>query len=115
MAGDLDLHKQRVNSAGDLGLLSLSNNIQHVVGNTATVLIKPAGAETLVMHVESGTFRLQTGDTSAGIAATAPSDDVTDGTGSLKLGADKTFAFTAPDEVTVIGSGAGDILTYWFV
>lgn len=109
---------QRINAPGSLGLLSLSNEVNHVVGNTVIKLVRPAGAESLVMIVESGTFRARLGDHDAGggaLTAAAPGASVTDGTGSVQLTPGQPFAITAPNEITVCGTGAGDILTYWWI
>jgi hypothetical protein len=39
----------------------------------------------------------------------------TDGYGSFKVRVDKLMVLAAPDEFTALGSGATDLLTYWFL
>lgn len=107
---------QALNTSHSMALMSVSNSINHLYGNTATAITKPTGSSytVLVLHVESGSFRLQLGDTTGSISASDPSASVTNGTGSMKLLQDAPMAITAPATFTVIGSSGTDILTYYW-
>lgn len=98
----------------DLGTPTISNEIQHIYGAAAKKLTRPKGASVLHLIVESGTFRMRLGDREAGgLVETPPGAAVTNGTGSIKLPA-TYFPIAAPKVVTFKGTGATDILTYWW-
>lgn len=113
----MSLEGQDVSDAKELEVVSLSNVINHVQGAGAAVLTKPSGGfnSTLVLHVESGNFRVQIGDKSGTITAAAPAGSVTDGSGSLKLQETEKIAITAPKKITVIGDGGSALLTYYWI
>lgn len=71
---------QQVLSARELGLVPLGN-AKHVYGNTATALTRPAGATAIVLDVESGSFRVQKGDTSVEGAELVTNGDFSASTG----------------------------------
>ena len=119
-----DKKSQRINAPEHLGLISISDAINSVKGATATVLTRPVAAttspfaetpKTLAISVEVGSFRIQIGDTSATISNAAPGTTTSDGSSGLLLTVGVPVAFTAPSKVTVIGSSASDILTYWWI
>lgn len=94
------------------GLKRLGSAINHVFGDTVT-LLTPSGGDSLFMRVEVGNFRVQLGDVVATLTFAAPTGDVTDGSGSLLLKVGDTLEITRPDNLTVIGGAASDILTHW--
>lgn len=49
------------------------------------------------------------------ISASAPSASNADGGGTIKLRADQPVVTAAPSSLTVVGSGASDILTYYWI
>ena len=66
-----NLNGQRPIAVEDLGALPVAGEIEHLVGVTRTYITKPSGAASLVLIVESGTFRLRTGH-QTGLVVTAP-------------------------------------------
>lgn len=113
----MSLQGQSPNNSSVMGLPSLSDEIYHLRGNTATLIEKGSGSQTvLYLHAEVGNFRLRLGDrSSSGLAASTPGASVTDGTGSFFLAEGQVIAITAPDEISAIGSASGAVLTYWWV
>ena len=104
-------------TAEDLGLVLLGD-VNHVYGNTVTLLEKPTGVVGILFLAESGDWRIKKGDFSTGggaLTATPPSADVEDGTGSWKLQETDKQAFQALNAFTVIGSAADSILTYFWI
>ncbi len=118
-----DKRGQNINPPDVLGLISLSDVMDSVIGVSATVLTRPgAGSgpysetpKSLVLSVEAGSFRIQIGDTHTTISHTAPVATTSDGSAGLLLVEGAPMAVTAPSKVTVIGSDAADILTYWWI
>jgi hypothetical protein len=119
-----DRKTQRVNAPEHIGAISIGD-INHVVGQTATALTRPSNEssspfsetpKTLYMQVESGSFRVQIGDTHETLTYAPPVASVSDGSGSLLIfpGMVPPY-YTAPSTVTVVGSSASDVLTYWWV
>ena len=100
----------------DLGVVPLPQEIDQVVGTAVTKLTRPAKAEVLVLVVEKNTFRVKPGDwVSTPLSGAAPGASITDGTGSLLLPEGSRWVLSAPDKITVVGSAAGSILTYYWV
>lgn len=112
----MDLNGQRVISPEDLGAVALSSDIQHVVGAADALLNRPTSMSVLVMEVESGSFRVQLGsEASSSMDSAAPAASVTDGSGSHKLVTGRTYVFSAPVSLMVVGSGSTAVLTYWWL
>ena len=109
-----NLHGQRPIAMEALGAIPVAGEIEHLVGVTKTTLTRPTGMKTLVLHVEAGAFRAQLG-AGAGLTGAAPGASVTDGTGSLKLAAGSQTVLPAPATITVIGTSASDVLTYYWL
>ena len=112
MAG---LEGQIIANAHQLGVIGISNEVNHLYGNTATNITNDDSKGVLVLIVESGTFRYQLGDTTGTISASDPGASVTDGSGSFKIPDTGPIALSAPSSFTVIGTGATDILTYYWL
>lgn len=110
-----NFYEQRILPPEDVGALALSNEINHVYGQTATLLTRPAGGRHLVMRCEADGFRIRLGDQTATLTGAAPGADVEDGTGSLLLAAGEDLVIPAPTLITVCGSAATAILTYFWV
>lgn len=105
---------QLVNSAQNMGLASLPDYIDHFKGVGPHVIENPFPDQSkyMILDVEKGAFRLQTGDTSGTIGAYAqPAATLTDGTGTLALEEFETYVFTSPNKFTVVGQNATSILT----
>ena len=66
------------------------------------------------MVVEVGYFRCKAG-THPSLVATDPAASVVGGTGSVKLVTGSKTVMPAPKEITLVGDGAGSILTYYWV
>lgn len=113
-----DFQGQTVNSAGALGVVAISSDINHLVGTTATNLVRPAAKTTIVLFVESGTFRFRTGDydgsPNTALASGTPGTSKTDGTGSFALTVGDKLVFAAPSNLSVVGASSSDVLTYWY-
>lgn len=61
----MTLESQNVLNSGQLGLISLSDNINHHIGTTVKLLSKPDSlSSVLVLAVENGSFRIKLGDLS---------------------------------------------------
>lgn len=114
MAG---LEGQKVNTPEVTGLIAVAKDINTYVGSAADAIQKPSGsdAHTLVLIPENGNFRFQIGDTSGSLTATAPSAEITDGSGSILIKQDLPMTIPAPAEFTVIGSAADAILNYYWL
>lgn len=97
---------------------ALTDQIYSIFGQEQVVLSKAAGqGRTMVFKVEVGTFRFKvgTGDTANDMAAPTETD-VTAGAQSVQFAvADGLQYLSRPDELTIQGEGASDILTYWFI
>jgi hypothetical protein len=106
---------QTILTATELGLLPISDEIQHLKGNTATKLTRPTGCTSLVVHAEVGVWRFKLGDHEGSFSYATPSATVDDGTGSCKLDEDEKQAFQAPAEITFVGQDASAILTYYWI
>jgi hypothetical protein len=106
---------QRIIDVESAGAVALSDAINHLYGNTATLLSRPTGASLLVLHCEAGAFRLQLGDKHATLAGSAPSGSVTDGSGSEKIAAGERLTLPAPAQITACGGSGTDILTYYWL
>jgi len=123
---------QPILSAFEIGAPSIANTIFHHVGNTVTVISKPAdlsAATVLYLHVEDGNCRIKMGDWGGGeeegedipgeeqaLAYVAPADvtEDEDGYGSVHFTAtDQPLIITAPNKFTVAGD-ADLVLTYWW-
>lgn len=107
----MNYHGQKRSTVEDVGSIALPEEINHVVGTTATVLTKPNFARHLVLHAEAGDWRLKTGSFPS-LGSTAPAASVTDGSGSLLLKEGDQLVIPAPDTFTVKGPSSGSILTY---
>lgn len=113
--GTKKINEAPVRDAMALNSATLSDEIQHLVGDTATLLEKPSSdVSALHLFCEAGNFRVQVGDTTATIDSSDPSASVTDGTGSLKISEGSSITIASPKDLTVIGDGAGAILTYFW-
>lgn len=110
-----DLQKQFVLNYPDSGVLPLGDEINHLVGTTATLLEAPAGARYFFYKVENKNFRAMLGDQTGSISASAPGASVTNGTGSWKLTEGSSGVLPAATELTVKGDDAAAILTYYWV
>jgi len=106
---------QTILTSTELGLLALSDDINHLKGVTATVLTRPAGTTTLVFHTEIGGWRAKLGDASATLTYGTPAATLSDGTGSLLFPAGDKYAIPAPEEITFVGQAADSILTYYWI
>ncbi len=104
---------QKQLSAEDLGLAMLGD-VNHVYGNTVELLEKPDGAVGILMHAESGNWRIKKGDDDT-LTATPPGAEVADGSGSWKLQETEKQAWQAATFFTVIGSSADSVLTYYWI
>jgi len=101
----MGLESQHVQSSGELGVISLSDNINHHVGTTVKLLAKPDSEfSVLVLAVEEGSFRIKLGDLSVLGAeqvvngAFAADTDWTKGTGwSIAAGVATSDASQAGD------------------
>lgn len=112
----MSMQNQKVPSADQIGLLAVSDAVQHLKGTTATVIAKPSNDKSiLVLMVEEGNFRYTIGDTTSTIGNTDPSASVTNGSGSVKITKGAPVAFAAPTSFTARGYTANDILTYWWL
>lgn len=113
MAG---LEGQRVVGVEDLGAIPVSNTVKALVGTTATVLTKPAGAKLLVLVADKGAWRFRIGSVAGSMpAAVDPAASVTDGTAGVKILEGSKQVLSAPGTVTVKGYNATDVLTYYWV
>lgn len=106
---------QTILTATELGLLAISDDIQHLKGNTATKLTRPAGCTTLIAYAEIGIWRFKLGNHVGSFSYANPSATVSNGTGSWKLDEGEKQAFQAPAEITFVGQDANAILTYYWV
>lgn len=105
---------QLVNSAQNMGLASMPDYIDHYVGAGPHLIENPdpENMKYVIVDVESGSFRMQVGDTTGSIGAYAvPASDVTDGSGTFSLEEFEKYVFTAPNEFTVVGNGGGAVIT----
>lgn len=109
----MNYHGQPKLTAQDAALLPLPEEVNHVVGTTVTTLTAPAGATTLTMICEVNNFRIKAG-THGSLSSGAPGATVSTGTGSVKLVADQKLVIPAPTTITVVGTAAGSILTYYW-
>lgn len=104
-----------VNTAHQMALPTIGKEINHYVGNTATMYEKPEGATSLYLHAESGNFRFQLGDTESTLLFASPAAEVDDGTGSMLIPEGALWTVAAPRMVTVVGDASGSVLTYWWL
>lgn len=111
---------QRIISVEDMGALALSDEVNAVVGTSATKITKPTGAlkaKALVLMSDKGGFRVRRGDfVSSGMPTVEyPTVSVTDGTGGLYIPSGGFVILPAPDQVTVKGYAADSVLTYYWL
>lgn len=107
---------QLINTAAQMGLAVIPEEINHKTGGTIAFLItKPEGVRYLILHVENESFRIKVGDHVSTLTYATPAGDVTDGTGTLLLEELELYAFTPPKNLTLVPQSAGAIVTYAWV
>lgn len=109
---------QLVNTSQQMGLASIPKFINHYVGAGPTFIEDPNNntqtdnsSKYVILTVESGSFRLQLGDTTGTISSGVPGSTQTDGEGSFPLEEFEVYVFTAPDGFTIAGNDGSAILT----
>jgi hypothetical protein len=127
MASDNDFqHARPENPECSILLPAINEKIDHVVGSTPTLILRPPRMSRIVISIEVGSFAFKPGDHVAlPLATTAPgattfADTLEEGTGRLLLSkvandSHEVFVLPMPDQLTVVGSAGGDILTFWFI
>ena len=123
-----DYHQARAANLPDaaIRLPALDEFIEHVVGDTATLISRETGMSLVALSVEAGSIRLKPGDYTATLTATVPPETTyltsgDEGDGGLLLSAgdanqpSAVYILPMPDELTVVGSAAGAVLTFWFL
>lgn len=102
-------------SALEAGAVAMNEAIDLVLGGTATLLTKPAGATVLVMKAEVGSFQVKPGDyVSAFPAPVATTTDTTAGNATWGIATGETIKMAAPDKITVKGvDGSAALKYYW--
>lgn len=111
-------HGQRLIPVENIGdIKPISDEINSVVGDTATLIEKPEGNfVALVLMSDNGSFRVRLGDKTAEMPATEfPAASVSDGTSGLLLGPGWWTTLPAPSAVTVKGYAADSVLTYYWI
>lgn len=108
-----------------VALPPLNQVVDHVVGSTRTLITRPPsnlGLKRVALQVEAGAFRVAAGDRSSdtGFTAAAPSattyeDTLEEGGGGLLLQGADVRVMPMPSQLTVVGNGAGAVLTFWFL
>lgn len=95
---------------------TLGDEVNHLVGNTATLLTKPDNSVSILyLSCEVGNFRIKNGDATGTITSATPSASVTDGSGTWKISEGEQITIAAPKDITVIGDSAESVLTYFWV
>lgn len=116
----MSLEGQRPLSPEAIGAVPVSDRISHVVGTTATLLTKPAGAQVLYLVAEKGVFRLRVGDQTSSMPADPyPAATVTNGSGGFLLRSvgdqSQGIPMPAPNRVTVKGYSSDAVLSYYWL
>lgn len=100
-------------SASEIGAPLLDSEIQVLKGTTSTTLTKPSGKTTLTLKVTVGTFEIVNGAETLTYSG-APST-TTNGTGQLPVTTTDGFiTFTSPEQVSLVGGSADDIVYYFW-
>lgn len=90
--------------------LQFSGYVDHVVGDTATLVERPEGKTLVTITIEAGSFRIATGDQTGTIAA--PVATIDDGSGSgLLIEGTSAEINPAPASFTLAGEDADSIAT----
>lgn len=115
------LEGQLINSSQQMGIASIPQFINHYTGATPILIEDPRDLDSnsndlasayMMVSVESGSFRMQVGDTTGTIGAYAvPSSDTTDGTGTFPLEEFEVYVFTSPNKFTVVGNSGNAVIT----
>lgn len=107
---------QRVVSIDDAEAVAISNEVNVVYGQTATLLTKPAYATMLVLHPVKGDWNIRVGNvTGAMPAAFLPGAAVSDGTAGYPIKEGTRLTMPAPATLSVKGYAADSALTYYYV
>lgn len=117
-----DFKAATVLSPEELGVLAVSDSINHLVGNTATLLNNRKTSKkgtVLVLHCEKGNFRYRAGQHDGANSTTALTFNATpvtttNGTGKGLISAGDRLAFAAGTEISFVGDAADAVLTYWY-
>lgn len=103
-------------SARELQVLPVTTEINHVVGETKTVIQNPDnGNEVLVLRSEFGYFRYRPDANLVVPTGFDPASSVTDGTGSLLIPHKGQLVVQAPRVFSVQGDQETATLTYYWV
>lgn len=139
-AGDYQGRAFTVNDATDVGITATDHGYHNVDGPfyLSTTGTLPGGLATgtryWIRSVSATQFRFFTSyqnaadnvspidltsagsgtHTIGGLSATAPSASDTAGMGSVRLAAGATVTLLAPSRLTIVGTGASDLLTYYW-
>lgn len=109
-----DLQGQKLQTLADMGVVVVSDSVNHLVGTTVTKLTRTGQKAILVLHAERGSFRFKMGDHVATLTNAFPTGSITDGTGSNLLAEGDGIVLSAPEEITFVGSAANAVLTYYW-
>lgn len=104
----------RVPEPETLQAIAIPDKVFHIVGTDQHVITRPSNLRTLNFKVEVDAFRFKTSLVTDELAVPDVSDQAAGEGSVLFVTTDGLQHLHAPEDITVQGSAAGSILTYWW-